>query len=174
MIRYGINLIRNIHYELWPHFEVPGEFVLDDNCDKVLDDNGDPIPIEFDGLDPKGIILETSSEIAPPYLLLRRGDDVPTPWDPLLPIGYFFDMEYVISEEGIVVDNYQADQVGTIRALDEQFMKRLRQSPLLRSTSDVQEGLSEDRLAYILSRRVELAADLPVELNKKLECRNGS
>ena len=73
-----------------------------------------------------------------------------------------------------MVDNYQADQVGTIRALDEQFMKRLRQSPLLRSTSDVQEGLSEDRLAYILSRRVELAADLPVELNKKLECRNGS
>ena len=148
---------------------MPGEFERDANGDLVLDNNGDPIPIEFKGLDPKGIILETSSEIAPPYLLLRRGDDVPTLWNPLLPIGYFFDLEYVISEEGVEEGDYQADQVGNIRALDEQFMKKLRESPLLRSTSDVQEGLSEDRLAYILSRRVELAADLPVVLNKKLE-----
>ena len=148
---------------------MPGEFERDDNCDPVLDNNGDPISIKFKGLDPKSIILETSSEIAPPYLLLRRGDEVPTLWDPLLPIGYFFDLEYVISEEGVEEGDYQADQVGTIRALDEQFMKKLRESPLLRSTSDVQEGLSEDRLAYILSRRVELAADIRVELNKDLE-----
>ena len=146
MIRYGINLIRNIHYDLYQ-----GSATSDV------------------GIEPNRIVLETSSEIDVPYLLIRRGDDVPAPYNPLVPIAYFFNLEYVISEEGVEEDDYQADQVGTIRTLDELFMKRLRESPLLRSTSDVQEGLSEDRLAYLLSRRIELAADIRVELDPDLE-----
>ena len=146
MIRYGINLIRNIHHEL--------------NEDTTLPDVG---------IESNSILLETTSEIDPPYLLIRRGDDVPAPYNPLVPIAYFFDLEYVIEEAGVDDDNLQPDQVGKIRELDELFMRRLREEPLLRSTSDVQEGLSEDRSAYLLSRRVELAADIRVVLNPDLE-----
>ena len=145
MVRYGINLIRNIHDNL----RQAGQ-------DGALDDNQ--------------ILLETTAEAKAPFLVLRRGGDIGAPFDSAQPIAHVFDLQYVIDEfKDDAADLFQEDQVAMVRALDEAFMKRVKTSPLFRFTTDVEEGLSEDRSAYILSRSLELAADLPVNLNAGLE-----
>ena len=172
MVRWGINLIRNIHYDLHSEGEA---------------DQSKP-----QGLDSNSILLETTSEVLVPYLLLRRSDDVPAPHNPLVPIAHVYDLEYIIAEAGEedADDELGPDIVERIRDLDAAFVERLRGGrltgsgaggdqteamftgrrwTLLQTTSDVEEGVSEDRQAYILSRRVELAADVGVPLYNALE-----
>lgn len=140
-IQNGINLVRNIHNEII--YKEPSL-----------------------GLPQHAILLETASNIDPPYLIVRRGDELYPPFSRTQPIAHLMDLEYVISEADAEEEELilSQDVVLRVRRLDELFMAKIASSPSFRRTGDVDEGLSDDRPAYLLTRVVEVAADIQVRL----------
>ena len=148
-VEYCINLVRNIHQDIY-------------EADSDM------------GLPGAKVFLDTPSQVDVPYLLLQRGDEIITPWSAGQVLAHVIGLEYVIGEGSIegqfVADPVlDPDQVGKIRRLDEAFMDRLTQHEMFRSSSDVDEGLSEQRPAYLLTRTLELTAGVHVSLDPKLE-----
>lgn len=149
-----INLVRNIHHDipkLYPQ----------------LDEDDPPRPL---GLLDDAIILETAAQVPPPYLIVRRHDDIASPWSGGVPLAYVLGLEYVISEDAVVSEGSEEvrGNVGRIRDIDSHFMGQMLSNPYFRGTSEVEEGLEKDRVAYILARTLELSADLYAPLHENL------
>ena len=141
-IQSGINLVRNLQAEVF------------------ADDPAVGLPIN-------AVLLETADIVHPPYLIIRRGDEIYAPWSESQVMAHVIILEYVIGEgdAGLGQIEVNQDVVARVRRIDEMFMDKLYVHPSYRSTSDVDEGLVEDRVAYLLTRTIEIEADIHVTLD---------
>lgn len=117
------------------------------------------------GIAANKIVLETSAIIEPPYLIIRRGDAVFPPHSNDVPMAHFVNLEYLIAEadmDGNVV--LMDDVVKRVRDIDTGFMDILcgEYRDFFISTSDIDEGLDDERGAYLLTRSLELEAQMRV------------
>ena len=142
-LQNAINLVRNVHFELFN------------------DPDTQPIALPLNS-----VLLETGGTIEPPYLIIRRGDEIYPPFSARQPIAHLLDLEYVISEDadGLGQIELAQDTVKQVRDLDALFMAKITDHPSFRRTGDVDEGLSDERPAYLLTRTVEIAADAHIPL----------
>ena len=158
-----LNLVRNAHHAI-PEYELDNMGMAD--MDRPL------------GLPDDKVFLETTAPVEPPYLIVRRHDDITSPWSSSIPLAYVVGLEYVISEDVIVgesggqplVERYEGN-VDRIRQIDQLFMDQMLDNPArqyFRGTSDVQELLNQEIGRYILARTLELSADLYVPLVEAL------